>query len=152
MEVFRIARDIYAKSLQASGKAARWNKDNQSVIYTGQSRALSTLELTVHKSSLSTALNYEVMIISLSDDEKLYTRKYLKDMPKNWRKMSANAALQELGSKWYVSNQSLILQVPSVIVPQEFNFIINTNHPDYSAKTVSLIQNEGYFWDERLLA
>jgi hypothetical protein len=80
MEVFRISSDKYSKTLIASGKAARWNKDNQLVVYTGGSRSLSTLKLVVHK-NIKTVLKYEVMVISLAEEERLYTRLYIKDMP-----------------------------------------------------------------------
>lgn len=151
MEVFRIASDKFSKKLIASGKAARWNRDSQNVIYTGQSRSLSTLEMVVHRSSISTALKYEVMVISLANDEHLYTRLFIKDMPENWRENSAISALQETGSNWYQQQRSLILQVPSVIIPHEFNYIINVNHPDFTKHTVVHVRNENYFWDDRLL-
>jgi RES domain-containing protein len=151
MEVFRIARDKYAQTLIASGKAARWNKDNQFVLYAAQSRSLAALELTVHKSGIKTILPYKTMIISLAEDEKLYTRKVIRDMPLNWRKLVAYPALQAIGNDWYINNTSLILQVPSVIIPQEFNYIVNLQHPDFSEKTVSLVRTEDYYWDNRLL-
>lgn len=149
MEVFRIASDKYTRQLNASGKSSRWNKDNQFVIYAAQSRSLSALELVVHK-NIQTALKYEVMIISIADVETLYTRLPIKGMPKNWREYKSYAHLQDIGSDWYVNKKSLVLQVPSVIIPQEFNYVINLNHPDFSAETVSLVRTEAYFWDERL--
>ena len=149
MEVFRIAREEYAESITASGKAARWNKDNQYVVYTAQVRSLSTLELVVHK-SFSGGLTYKVMVISVADEENLYKRLYLKDMPPGWRNTDAYPDLQDIGSEWYLKKQSLVLQVPSVIIPQEFNYIINLNHPDFSTN-VSLIGNEEFYLDGRLL-
>lgn len=149
MEVFRIASDKYTKQLTASGKSSRWNKDNQFVIYAAQSRSLSTLELVVHK-NIQTVLKYEVMIVSIADIETLYTRLHIKDLPKRWREYKSYADLQDIGSDWYVNKKSLVLQVPSVIIPQEFNYVINLNHPDFSAETVSLVRTEAYFWDERL--
>ena len=151
MEVFRISSNKHSSKLAASGKAARWNRDNQFVLYTGQSRALSTLEVVVHKSSIKTAIKYDLMVISLAENEHLYTRKFIRDMPTNWRDIKAYPALQDIGSEWYTNNQSLILQVPSVIVPQEFNYIINLHHPDFSTN-VSLVRKEEFFWDDRLLA
>jgi RES domain-containing protein len=45
MDVFRISQTRYADKLSASGAPNRWNKDNEYVIYTSQSRALCTLEM-----------------------------------------------------------------------------------------------------------
>lgn len=150
MEVFRIARESHSKEITASGRANRWNFDDQFMVYTGSSRALSTLELIVHQNSISPAFKYKVMIISIADEEGLFTHLLQKDLPKNWRSMIAYPELQQLGSNWYQGNQSLVLRVPSAVIPREYNYIINVNHPDFKGK-VSLVRTEDYFWDERLI-
>lgn len=151
MEVFRISSAKYAnKALSTSGKSARWNKDNQSVLYTGSSRSLSTLEMVVHKNSIQTVIPYKVMIINIKDDEDLYKRIFIKDLPKNWRESQAYPDLQDIGSNWYDSKETLILQVPSAIIPQEFNYVINTQHSEFS-KAVHYVDSEDFFWDDRLL-
>src|ERR1700756_1138047 len=150
MEVFRISDARHSKKLNASGKAARWNKDHQFVLYTGNTRSLSALESVVHFNGVVPTHSYKTMVIVLADDEKLYTKKQVKDLPANWRTLNAYAALQDIGSEWYKSEQSLILMVPSVIIPQEFNCIINTRHPDFTAKNVLLLRTEDFIWDERL--
>lgn len=149
MEVFRIAKEAFSKKLTASGRANRWNFDDQFMIYTGSSRALSTLELIVHENAVSPAFKYKVMIISVADEERLYTHLSQADLPKNWRSMIAYPELQKSGGDWYQSNKSLILKVPSAIIPKEYNYIINTRHSDFS-NMVSLVRTEDYFWDERL--
>lgn len=150
MEVFRISTGKHAKTLSASGKKARWNRDNQFVLYTGQHRSLSSLELVVHQ-NISSILKYEVMVIHLAEREKLYTRIPVKDLPDNWRDTAAYPVLQDIGTDWYDHNRSLILQVPSAIIPQEFNYIININHPDFKKENVDLVGTEAFFWDNRLL-
>jgi RES domain-containing protein len=150
MEVFRICSEEFSNKLTTSGKSARWNKDNQFVLYTAQSRVLATLELIVHQSAITSTLKYKTMVISIKENESFYTRKSLKDMPSKWRSIDSYSLLQDIGNEWYVSNKSLILQVPSVVIPQEFNYIINTNHPDFKT-SISLSKTEDYFWDDRLL-
>lgn len=144
MEVFRISSLKYSKSLISSGKSSRWNMENQFVIYTGQSRSLSILESVVHHKTMP-LIKFEMMLISISEKEHFYTKIPITDLPKNWRTIEAYSNLQEIGSAWYMKNKSLILQVPSVIVPQEFNFIINTSHPDFNPSNVTLSSNEDYF-------
>jgi RES domain-containing protein len=150
MEVFRIARESFSKKLVASGRANRWNLDDQFMIYAGSSRSLSTLELIVHTNAVNPAFKYKMMIISIADDESLFTHLQQSDLPKSWRSMVAYPELQQLGSAWYQSNQSLVLKVPSAVIPKEYNYIINTNHPDFTSTKVSLVRTEDYFWDERL--
>jgi RES domain-containing protein len=149
MEVFRIVKETFSKKLTASGRANRWNIDDQFIVYTGSSRSLSSLELIVHQNSISPAFKYKVMIISIADEESLFTPVLQKDLPKTWRSMISYPDLQQLGSEWYQGNRSLILKVPSAIIPKEYNYLINTNHPDFSHK-ISLVRTEEYFWDERL--
>lgn len=149
MEVFRISRESFSKKLVASGRANRWNLDDQFVIYSGSSRSLSSLELIVHQNSVSPVFKYKVMIISIADEESLFTPVLQKYLPKNWRSMMHYPQLQQIGSDWYKNNTSLVLKVPSAVIPKEYNYLINSQHPDFSQK-VSLVRTEDYFWDERL--
>ncbi len=150
MEVYRIAKESFSKKLVASGLANRWNKNDQHVIYTGSSRSLATLELVVHRNNIMPAFAYRVMIISVADEEELITTIQQKNLPENWRSIIAYPQLQQIGSDWCKSKQSLILKVPSAIISQEYNFVINTKHPDFLEK-VTLVRTENYFWDERLV-
>ncbi len=58
--------------------------------------------------------------------------------------------LQKIGSDWINSLETLMLKVPSAVIPYEYNFIINTEHPAFNNK-VHLARTEEYFWDSRLL-
>ena len=149
MEVFRIARDIYAPKLVASGRAARWNKDNQYVIYSGSSRSLATLELAVSIDAVPRSEQFKVMVISIADEESLFTDVRQSKLPAIWRTTDAYTELQSIGSEWYERKSSLVLKVPSAVIPQEYNYVINTAHPDFTGN-VSLVRIENYFWDERL--
>ena len=149
MEAFRIAKEDFSKNLLASGSANRWNVNGQFLIYAGSSRSLSTLELIVHQNSVSPAFKYKVMVISIADEENLFTHLLQANLPKEWRSMAAYPTLQQSGSEWYQNNRSLVLKVPSAVIPKEYNFIINTKHPEFIDK-VSLVRTEDYFWDDRL--
>jgi RES domain-containing protein len=149
MEVYRIVRERFSKKLVASGRANRWNLDDEFMIYTGSSRSLSSLELIVHQNAVSPSLKYKVMVISIADEQSLISDIFRSSLPVKWRGMDAYPQLQQLGSEWYQSNKSLILKVPSAVIPMEYNYIINTRHPDFQ-NNVTLVRTEDYFWDERL--
>jgi len=149
MEVFKIAREEFSHDLVASGRANRWNLDEQLTIYTASSRSLASLELVVSTNVISPTLKYKVMAISIADEERLFTHVLQARLPPLWRSMSAYPQLQKIGSDWYKKKASLILKVSSAVVPQEYNYIINTDHPDFRSRT-SLVRTEDYFWDERL--
>ena len=150
MQLYRIARDKYADKLSASGASGRWNVEQQYVIYTGWSRSLAALELTVHRSGIHPDFSYRMMVLSLSDARRLYTTLEEDDLPKGWRNEKMYPALQQLGSEWYAGGRSLVLKVPSAIIPQEYNYIIHTRHPDFTSKNVMLLRLEDFFWDGRL--
>jgi RES domain-containing protein len=150
MEVFRISKEVHATTLSSSGSANRWNTKGQQVIYTGSSRSLSSLELVVHRGAIQPASNYKVMVISIADDDYLVKQIQVKDLPSNWRTLAGYSALQTIGSTWYANQETLVLKVPSAIIVYEYNYIINTEHPEFSRK-IQLVRTEDYFWDSRLL-
>lgn len=149
MEVYRIASEKYASQLIPSGAQNRWNKKGEYVLYTGSSISLSTLELIVHRNFIKPEITYNVMVISIPDDENFRKTINPEELPENWRKFEAYSRLQKIGSDWYNSKETLILKVPSAIIPSEFNFIINTEHQNFK-NNVLLVGTENYFWDERL--
>jgi len=150
MEVFRISRARYAHGLEASGSANRWNHRGQFVIYVGSSRSLSTLELVVHRGSIAPSDDYKVMVISIADEDYLYHQIQSTALPEQWRSFAAYSDLQEMGARWYKDQTSLVLKVPSAVIPHEFNYLINAEHPLFREK-VALVRTEDYFWDSRLL-
>jgi len=150
MEVYRISSELYSRTLSSSGSANRWNLKGQHVLYAGSSRSLSTLELIVHHGAVKPMLSYKVMVISIADDDYLTKQIKLKDLPVHWRSLAAYSVLQTIGSDWYNACESLVLKIPSAVIPLEYNYMINTNHPEFPDK-ISLVRSEDYFWDSRLL-
>jgi RES domain-containing protein len=150
MEVFRICKEEYSGLIKASGSANRWNVQGHNVIYAGSSRSLSTLELVVRRASIIPVLNYKVMVISVPDDDNIITQVHSSGLPQNWRTLAAYSRLQEIGSKWYTTRKTLILKVPSAVIPFEYNYVLNSEHPDFNLN-VKLVRIEDYFWDKRLL-
>ena len=150
MFVYNIRKAKYADSLRASGVANRWNKNDEFVIYTGGSRALSTLELVVHRSSISIDNSYKLLVIELNCKESEILEVNESLLPKNWQSVEAYPKLQEIGSDWYQNFEYLVMRVPSAIIPKEYNYLLNTRHPDFNKK-VKIKELENYEWDNRLL-
>lgn len=149
MDVFRICKEEYSKRIVSSGSANRWNLRGQNVVYAGSSRSLSTLELVVHRNAIAPNLKYRVMVISIAEEKNTIRHIDIKSLPNNWRTLAAYSQLQKMGSDWYHEQESLILKVPSAVIPLEYNYLINTEHPDFKTN-ISLIRDEDYFWDNRL--
>jgi len=150
MKVFNIRRDYLVAGMKASGLANRWNRDDEFVLYTAGSVSLATLELVAHRSGIRVDVPYSLVTLEIRVD-KLDVTEWLPDeLPVAWQSVQTYPKLQEMGSHWYTNQQSLVLKVPSALVPQESNFIINTKHPSFSKK-VKVAQVDPFFWDQRLL-
>jgi RES domain-containing protein len=148
MEVFRIVKAECSTQLTASCRANRWNRKGQHILHASTSRALATLEQLVHLGSVRPDTDWRIMVLSLPDDEAFYHRIQISELPEEWRRLSAYADCQRLGADWADRRTSLILQVPSAVVPMEYNVAINMDHPEFREQ-VKLVRTEPYFWDER---
>lgn len=72
----------------------------------------------------------------------------LQDLPENWNQLPINEACQSLGSTWYHAQKSLLLKVPSAVIPDEFNLVINTRHADFDK--VKIVDVLPFYFDKRL--
>lgn len=137
MRVFRIEREKYLKyTLKGIGAALtegyRWNSLNTYLVYTSESRALATLEVSVHL-DLSEDLPYDRCYVEIEiPDDILILEIDPEDLPENWDSRPPILETQFIGDDFVNSGSAAVLKVPSCIVPQEYNFLINPNHPDSS--------------------
>ena len=149
MELFRIVREKYASKPEASGRSNRWNNNAEYVIYTSNNRALSVLELVVHRSSIMSASSYKLLTLSIPDGTGYVKSINRSGLPKDWQLLKNYSITQKIGSDWYKSEETLVLKVPSAIVRGEFNYIINTSHKDFDQVKIKRV--EDFEWDKRLL-
>ena len=56
--------------------------------------------------------------------------------------------LQQVGREWIAAGNSAMLLVPSAVVPQEHNIILNPEHPDFGA--IKIGQAQPFLFDGRL--
>ena len=120
-----------AGARQAGG---RWNSPGVPVVYTAQSVALGMLELLVHIRSEDVLRHY--LTIEVSFDDALVKVVSLEDLPRDWRRNPPPAALRRIGDDWVLSAASAVLRVPSVVVPTEWNFLLNPAHADFGQITI----------------
>lgn len=129
--------------------AARWNRGGQKVIYTAESRSLACLENVVHRSKSGLGGIFKTLVIEIPDDLKIETTD-VKTLPEGWNKPGNYLGCQEIGSVWFTSGSSVLLKVPSAMIPQESNYIINTLHPDF--QKIRLLDAEEFNFDSRILS
>lgn len=152
MKVFRIEREKYLRTtLRGIGASMtsgfRWNSLNTKLVYTSESRALATLEMAVHldlSEDLPTDRYYVAFYIP--DTITLHEVK-MEDMPDDWKAHPPSHGTQIIGDDFVLENNAAILKVPSCIVPEEFNYLINPNHPD--ANKIRLLSQSPLSFDPR---
>jgi RES domain-containing protein len=108
----------------------RWNSPGTAVIYASQSRALCLLEVLAGIRSVKRIDAY--FIISIRFDDSLLTQVEPGDLPAEWRRSPPPSSTQRIGDRWAEQQGSVVLRVPSSIVPDEHNYLINPAHPDFA--------------------
>jgi RES domain-containing protein len=147
MLVYRITLSKFADKLVASGRAARWNPNETEVIYTASSRSLACLENVVHRSQLGLNQLFSVLTIEVPDSVKKEIVKH-NNLPADWREFAQMPLTQNIGENWLNKRQTAILQVPSSIIEEEANYLINPQHPDF--KKIKLLNTDKFVFDMRI--
>jgi RES domain-containing protein len=106
----------------------RWNEPGVAVIYTSENRSLAALEVLVHLNGTNPRRRYRLLSYEL-DDELIETMS-LADLPSDWRAEPPPASTVRLGTEWARAGRSVALKVPSAVLPEEYNVILNTAHAD----------------------
>jgi len=150
MLIYRICRAEFATEFKASGLASRWNYDGQRVLYASATRSLAALEQLANRSGLILNVPYSVMIIEVPDSIHSFRAISQEMLSSDWRRFSGYGRLQNFGADWYRRVESLVLRVPSVLIPQEYNYLIHTLHPDFGTQ-VRLVGVEAFDWDSRFV-
>lgn len=105
----------------------RWNHVGTRVVYLAASTSLAALEVLVHAESYAELPEYRAFPVEF--DSALVVE--LPELPPDWQQSPAPSSTKSLGSQWARDGQSALLRVPSAVVPWEYNYLLNVQHPDY---------------------
>lgn len=148
MIVYRITNSRYKDDISGAGakaKGARWNMPGSSLLYTAENISLSTLELLVHTGFDEIQHLYHLLAISIPDDASI--NKINPDKLKtNWQEDEDYTAF--MGTEFIKNNLALILKVPSAVITEEHNFLVNPNHTDF--KKIKIVRSKPFVFDKRL--
>lgn len=112
----------------------RWNSPGTAAIYTSETRALATLEILAGLGGTLTLRDYS--LIPVTFDDELVEAISMSSLPAGWDARPPGTTSQGVGDAWLVAATSVVLRVPSVIVPAEYNYVLNPRHPDFGAIVV----------------
>src|SRR5580765_154697 len=152
MDLYRITQESYSNDLSGDGSrifGGRWNSEGRYALYTSANRSLALLETLAHiPAKLFRNKKYILVTVFLPDKASL---KFIeeKDLPNNWDALDIQHVTQKIGDNFLEEQKGLLLRVPSVLMPEEFNYIINPLHP--AMKQVKVIYQREIRFNDRLI-
>lgn len=148
MIAYRICNLLHKEDLSGTGAklfGSRWNSVGISMLYLASSISLAWLEMLVHLQPHDKSTDFALLHVDVPDTAPQLRLGQLKPY---WREDVGYT--QFIGDEFIRSKQNLLLQVPSAIVPEESNCLVNTEHSDF--KKVKIITTKIFQFDERLFS
>ena len=151
MRVWRICKSEHAATA-FTGEGAmvypgRWHHAGTRVVYCSENRALAALEQLVHLHRNRLPVHFVCFGVEIPSGVSIRELR-VEDLPAEWRRQPAPLELRDIGTGWAESAETVVLQVPSAVVPGEHNFLLNPRHADFSQLTIG--DPEPFAFDERL--
>lgn len=134
LTAWRIVKKRYAAGA-FDGEGARlfggrWNSPGVSAVYVASSRSLAALEMAVHLDPSALLLSF--VLIPCEFEERLVTAVDRSALPARWRRVPSPPELAAIGDAWVKQARSAVLAVPSAIIEEESNYLLNPAHPEFS--------------------
>ena len=155
VQLWRLARETpeYPAS-DLSGKGAakvggRWNPVGLPVVYAASNISLAALELLVHIGEVANVRN--LFLIKIDVPQAIMQRAdrvKISSISPAWQAEPPGIASIEIGRHWVDAGETLLLQAPSAIVPEESNFLINPAHKDCKRIRATVVRR--FVFDPRL--
>ncbi len=150
-----IAGRLVKKSREAeafSGEGARlyggrWNHRGTAVLYISDSLSLAALEVFIYLGPSHRGMTFATFHIEIPDRVSMDSLARDK-LPKNWRDEPPPDACKDIGTDWAKGGTSALLELPSVIVPVQKNYVINIAHPDY--RFFQIEREDDFSFDPRM--
>ncbi len=134
MRVWRLCRAAHrARAFTgdgARGYGGRWNPPGVAIIYTSATLSLAVLESLVHTEATTLPDDYIAVPTELPDTIEI-TERDPKSLPAGWREPIDRESLQAIGAAWVDAGETAVLSVPSAIVPEERNYLLNAAHTEF---------------------
>lgn len=151
MEVFRITQEQFSDDLTGNGSrlfGGRWNSEGLFAVYVSSSRSLALLETLAHlPPKMLDVKVYNLITISISSD--VFSEEIsLTSLADGWDAPEAQLYTKGIGDRFLRNNKALMLSVPSVMIPEERNYVLNPLHN--RMKKVKIVNKRRVHFDKRL--
>jgi len=151
MIVYRITKSEHAALDGAGGLygPGRWHRKGNPVIYTSEHASLAAWEKIVHVASFEN-LQTDLLLVKLEIPDTIEILTVPKNvLVKGWYRYPYSLATVNFGTSFLRKRESLALKVPTVIIPDEFNIILNPLHP--AIQNCMIISSIPFVFDSRVL-
>ena len=147
MDVFRISKKaaFQPDGLGGIDYSGRWHEVGRRVVYASQSRSLAALEFLTHMSKIALISDDYVISTLFIPSNIEFDEVVIESLGYNWTSFKNLWQTQQIGANFLKKREKCLLKVPSAIVPNEFNLIINPLHPDF--KLFKLTDNLPFSFD-----
>jgi RES domain-containing protein len=143
--LWRISRHLDLSGTGGLRLPGRWHHIGHPVVYLADTPAAALLEVCVHTSANDIPPSYTLLKVSVPDDLEV-PRIHDAQLPQH--RQHRLDITRDLGTQWLKSNASALLAVPSAIVPETSNFLLNPLHPQ--AARFAIVGSQSYPFDSRL--
>jgi len=149
MIVYRIGRNKHINDLTGEGArlfGGRWNHVLTPCVYTSESRSLAVLEYTVNVNIDDIPRALSIATIEIPDNAILELK--TEDLPGNWMQAPTPSSTKDFGTNLLKKAAVPIIKIPSTVIPQEFNYLLNPLHPD--SKYFKIVSIDDIVYDVRI--
>lgn len=150
MIVYRITKERYAEDLTGNGArrfGGRWNNKGIPVVYTSEHRSLCLLEMLVHTPVDSIPADVVLVKIFVPDEFQI-SGITTGQLPQSWKTFPYDPFTKQIGDELLRPGNHPVIKVPSALVDEEFNYLINPAHE--RAAEVSIVEVRALDLDSRL--
>ena len=132
MRVWRLCRRAHAAPDGEGARryGGRWNRHGTALIYTSASASLAALECFVHLDPEDAPADLILIPVDIPSSVKIRALR-TDDLPTDWRSLPAPDALAQIGTEWARDLRTAVLSVPSAVVPDERNYLLNPAHREF---------------------
>jgi len=150
IRVYRILRKPYSKNpLNGEGAyrfGGRWSSAGTRLVYTSEHHSLAMSEYFIHIDPEDPPKDLVIVTAEVPDNV-VRTSVSPKQLPSNWRQSPATPELAGIGDQFVRDCSAPILIVPSVLAPDESNWLFNPHHPEFSR--IRLHSTQAFEYDSR---
>jgi RES domain-containing protein len=156
VHLWRIASDTPAWTADdmagkgAASKGGRWSSAGEFVTYASTSISLAAWETRAHLGKAGTRLPYNRFLVRIDVPDDVWRARSTvpSPLPVGWNAIPEASVSRALGSRWLSSGASALLAVPSVVIEEEDNLLINPAHPDARRLVATKIRR--FLFDPRI--